>query len=174
MLGWKIMERQQIGAVLGQAFDGSVIFHAIGLDEEIEGDVGLGLRLGHPDIIQMRLGLGLDLLGHGVQDIGGLVNPATLNTGFAMDLVQRGPEPHGTIPDSQLWRGLQTPAFQVQEQLAPTLGALAKAVDQAQYILVASLIRTNHYQHALAIFVHAWREVDAVGQEPKVREAKYT
>ena len=43
MLGWKIIVRQQIGAVLGQAFDRRRVFHAVSLDEDIEGSVGLGL-----------------------------------------------------------------------------------------------------------------------------------
>ena len=92
------------------------------------------------DVFQMRLGLGLDRLGHSVQNVGGLVNPATLNAGLAINLVQRGPEPHGAVTHSQLGCGLQTPAFQVQQQLAPALGALAKAVEQAQHILVAPFV----------------------------------
>jgi hypothetical protein len=39
-------------------------------DEEIEGGIGRGFGFGHPDVFQMRLGLGLDRLGHGVQNVG--------------------------------------------------------------------------------------------------------
>ena len=59
----------------------------------------------------MRLGLGLHRFWHGVQEVGSLVDPAALNPGHAVNLVQRGPEPHGAVADSQLGRGLQPPAF---------------------------------------------------------------
>jgi hypothetical protein len=59
MLGRKIIERQQIGAILGPAFHRAVVFHAVSLDEEIEGIVRRGLGSGHPDVLQMRLGLRL-------------------------------------------------------------------------------------------------------------------
>ena len=42
MLGWKIMERQQIAVVFGQAFRRPVIFHTVSLDEEIKGSGGSG------------------------------------------------------------------------------------------------------------------------------------
>ena len=47
MLGREFVEGEQIGAVFGQAFDGSVVFHAVSLDEEIEGGIGARLGLGH-------------------------------------------------------------------------------------------------------------------------------
>ena len=59
VLGREVVEGEQISAVLGQAFDGTVIFHAVSLDEEIEGGIGPGLGFRHPDVFQMRLGLGL-------------------------------------------------------------------------------------------------------------------
>lgn len=117
------------------------------------------------DVFQMRLGLGLHGLGHGVQNIGCLVNPAPLDPGLAVNFMERGPEPHGTIANRKLGRSLQAPAFQIQEQLAPALCAFAKAVDQTQNILVAPLIRPDDHQHALAILVHTRREVDAVCPE---------
>ena len=117
------------------------------------------------DVFQMRLGLGLHRFWQSVQHICRLVDPAALHPGLAVNLMQRGPEPHGTIADSQLGCGFQPPAFEVQEQLAPALGAFAKAVDQAQNIFVAPLIRPDNHQHTLAILVHAGAEVDAVGPE---------
>ena len=140
VFGREVVEGEQIGSVFGQAFDCPVVFHSVSLDEEIEGGVGLSFGLGHPDVFQMRLGLGLDRLGHGVQNICGLVDPAPLDPGLAVNLVQGGPEPHGTITNGKLRRSFQAPAFQIEEQLAPTLGALAKAVDQAQHILVAPFV----------------------------------
>jgi hypothetical protein len=99
------------------------------------------------DIFQVYFGLGLERLGHGIQNVGGLVNPATLNSGLAVNLVQGGPEPHGAVTHGQLGRGLQPPALEIEQQLAPALGAFAKAVDQAQDVLVAPLI---YYRQSFA------------------------
>ena len=46
MFGREIVDGEQIRAVLGQAFGGTVIFHAVSSDEEIESgvDVELGFR----------------------------------------------------------------------------------------------------------------------------------
>lgn len=125
-------------------------------------------------VFQMRLGLGLDRFGHRVQYVCRLVDPAALDPGLAVNFMQRGPEPHRAVADSQFWRNFQPPAFQVEHQFAPALGAFPKAVDQAQHILVAPFIRTDNHQHTLTILVHAQGEADAVCPEPKDRAAKYT
>ena len=75
------------------------------------------------DVFQMRLGLGLHRFGHGIEHIRRLVNPAALHPCLAANLVQGRPfghsfgpvavmpSPHGAVPDSQLGRDLQPPAF---------------------------------------------------------------
>ena len=120
------------------------------------------------DIVQVRLGLRLHRFWQSVQHIRRLVHPAALDPGLAVNLVQGGPEPHCTITHGKLGRSLQAPAFQVQQQLAPALGAFAKAVDQAQNILVAPLIRADNHQHTLTILIETRREVDAVGPEIQI------
>ena len=47
VFGREVLEGEQICAVLGQAFDGSVIIHAIGIYEEIERGLSGGLGLSH-------------------------------------------------------------------------------------------------------------------------------
>ena len=47
MLGREVVECQQIGAILGQAFDGGRVFHAVSLDEEIERGIGTCLGFRH-------------------------------------------------------------------------------------------------------------------------------
>ena len=39
------------------------------------------------DVFEMRFCLGLDGFWHGIQDVGGLVNPATLNPGLAINFM---------------------------------------------------------------------------------------
>ena len=75
MLGWDIVEGEQAFTVLDQALDRLVVLHAIGFDEVIEGGLRVSLGLGHPDILQMTLGFGLQGLWRLVQHVGGLVNP---------------------------------------------------------------------------------------------------
>ena len=117
------------------------------------------------DVLQVRLGLGLHRLGQSVEHVRRLVDPAALDPGHAVDLVQGSPEPHGTVTHGKLWRNLQTPALQVQEQFPPALGALAKAIDQAQNILVAPFVSADNHQHTLAILIHSRAEIDTVRPE---------
>ena len=77
---------------------------------------GLGLNpgLGHPDIVQPALGPGLQALGHLVQHVGGLVDPAALRAGLAIDLAERLPETQCAVADRQFGAGPQAPVFEVQ------------------------------------------------------------
>jgi len=102
VLGREVVKRQQVGAVLGQALHRPVILRAVGFGEEIEGSVGGSLGFGHPYVFQVRLGFRLHRFRHGVQNIRRLVDPAALNAGLAVNLMQRRPEPHGPIPNRQL------------------------------------------------------------------------
>ena len=104
------------------------------------------------DVFQVRLGLRLHGFRHGVEHVGGLVNPAALNAGLAINLMQGRPfgyssepvavmpSPHRAIAHCQFRGRLQPPAFQVQQQFAPALGAFAEAVDEAQNVLVAPFV----------------------------------
>jgi hypothetical protein len=86
------------------------------------------------------------------------------------DLVQRLPEPQTTVAGGELGVHLQAVLVaQPEEQLAPTLGALAKAVLDRQQLLVAIGIGADDDQQALAVVVEPRREIDAVG--PNVDEA---
>ena len=85
-------------AVFGQAFHRAVLFHAVSLNEDIERGVGLCLRLGHPDVFQMCLGLGRERLGRGVHAIGGLVNPAPPNAGLPKTSCRADQNPNPPSP----------------------------------------------------------------------------
>ena len=47
VFGREIADRQQVGAVSGQAFHRPVVLHAVSFDEEIERGIGLGFGFGH-------------------------------------------------------------------------------------------------------------------------------
>jgi hypothetical protein len=59
VLGPEIVETQQAFTVLDQTFDGLVVLHALGFDEEIKSALGFRLGLGHPDIVQLIIGFAL-------------------------------------------------------------------------------------------------------------------
>ncbi len=57
MLGREVVEGQELVPVFHQLAHCLLVFHAVGFDEQIEGRVGLFLRRGHPDVLQISLGL---------------------------------------------------------------------------------------------------------------------
>lgn len=61
MLGWKIVEGEQLLAILDQAFGGLGIFCLEGFNEQIKGLMRILAGLGLPDVVQHLLGLGLGM-----------------------------------------------------------------------------------------------------------------
>src|ERR1700736_381792 len=59
VLGREVVERQQRIAVLGQAIGSSLVFDLVGFDKGFQGGNGILLGLGHPDLLQHALGLGV-------------------------------------------------------------------------------------------------------------------
>jgi len=142
---------QQRVPVLDQLGDRLVPFHAVGLFEEIEGGVGLGAGLSLPDVVQMALGFGLDGFGQRIEHVHGLVNPAALLLRRGKHLAQRRPEPESPIPDGQLGVLFQAAPLEIEQQLAPALGAFAEAVGHGQQFFAAILIRPDDHQNALFV-----------------------
>jgi hypothetical protein len=56
--------------------------------EGVEGLIGRLASLGHPDVMEVVLGFGLNALGHLVEDVGCLVNPAFLFMGFTKNFTK--------------------------------------------------------------------------------------
>jgi hypothetical protein len=59
VLGREVVEGQQHRAILGQALGRLGIFDPIGLDEQIEGLLGIRSRGCHPDLMRLLLGFRL-------------------------------------------------------------------------------------------------------------------
>jgi hypothetical protein len=89
VLGGEVVEREQRLTILGQAFDGLVVFDAPGFDEGVERGERIFLGLGHPDFLERPLGFRVLALRQLVQDIGGLVDPAALAAGVRPYLLDR-------------------------------------------------------------------------------------
>ncbi len=58
MLCRKIIKRQQLLPAFLQAFRGRRIFISVGFQEQIKRFLGVGLRVGHPDLPQCIAGAG--------------------------------------------------------------------------------------------------------------------
>ena len=84
----EVIEGEQDVTVLGQAFARGGVLRLVLFNEFIERFLGIGLRLGLPDFMQIRLGFRLNTFGHLVEHVGRLVNPASLLSGFREDLTK--------------------------------------------------------------------------------------
>lgn len=165
VFGPEVVEAQQRLAIFDHFGNGLVVFHPVGLDEEIEGGFCVRPSLGLPIVVQMTLGFGLHRFWHGLEDIAGFMHPAALLAGGAKDLAQCGPEPQGAIADGQSRSHAQSPVLEIQQQLAPTLGAFAIAVSKAEHLLLIPFISADQHQHALLFLGHAWLEINPVGSD---------
>ena len=164
VLRWEVIEGEQHVAVFDQFGCRPFVFHTVGLNEEFEGGIGFGLRFSLPDVMQMALGFGLDRLRHGIEHIAGSVEPAALFRRRAKDLAQGCPEAECAIAYSEIGRVVEAAPFEIEEQLAPALGAFAVVVRQAEDFFSPLLIRTDQHQNAL-FFFHSWLEIDTIGPD---------
>ena len=130
-----------------------------------ERGLGIGFGLGHPDLVQCPLGLGLQALRQLVQDVRRLVHPAALATGCGPHLLDRLPEAERTVGDRQLRSHGEPAPPEVEQQVAPGLRALAHAVDQADQLLPAFRRRADDDEQALGVVLEPGLHMDAVGPE---------
>jgi len=103
-----------------------------------------------------------------VEHVRDLVHPAALVTRAGKDLVQRLPEPERAVADGQLGRHGEPARLEIDEQLAPALGAFADPDLEAQQFLPPFGRRPDDHQHALGLRLHPGLQVDAVGPDVDV------
>ena len=84
---------------------------------------GIIFGLGLPDVVQRGPGLWLRQLWQAIEHVLDFALTATLLAGLRIHFVQRGPEPHGTVPNGQLG-GIHSSAFEAEQNLAPTQASL--------------------------------------------------
>ena len=101
-------------------------------------------------------------------DVGGLVHPTALFSGLGPDLADRLPEAERAIGDRDLGRNRQTPALQIEQQGAPVVSALARAVGEAEQLLLALRRGADDDQDALRLVLQTRLQVDAVGPDVDV------
>ena len=119
VLGWKVIRGEQRVTVLRETVHGPRVFGAIFLVEESHRRFGRDPALGHPDLVQIDLGLSLGLRGQVVEYVARLVHPTALVTCRGEHLANRTLETEGSVANGELG-GVQTPALRVEQQLPPT------------------------------------------------------
>ena len=104
MLCGEIVEGQQFLTILDQTFRSLWVFRLEGVDEQIEGGMGVLAGLGLPNIMQHLPGLGPGTLGQVNAHVPGLMHPAPLLARVWKDLLQCRPETHSPVAGGQFGR----------------------------------------------------------------------
>jgi len=93
------------------------------------------------------LAFGCDSLGKTIEYVHRFVLPAPLLSGRGIDFIHGGPEPHCTV-SNRLFGGIHSPAFEAEQNLAPTLRGLAHPVLDSQEPLLATGRDPNSHKGA--------------------------
>jgi site-specific DNA recombinase len=93
------------------------------------------------------------------------VQPAPLMMRAGEELVEGLPEAECPITHGNVRRNRQSPPFDLDEQLAPALGALAHAGLEADQFLLAFRGRPDQHQHAFGMIFHPGLQIDPVGPD---------
>jgi len=91
------------------------------------------------------------------------VHHKALMPGGRRHLVERLPKAERPVAGRQFRRDGQAACLEVDQQLAPALGAFPHAHLEAEKLLLALRRRADQHQHALGLWLHARLQVDAVG-----------
>jgi hypothetical protein len=110
-------------------------FGRVACDEGVERQLGGGLGLGHPDLLQRAFGLRLLALRQLGEHVRGLAHPVALLARFRPDLTSGLPEPECAIGDGEPRRHVEPAPLQIEQQIAPVLRALAGAIGEADQFL---------------------------------------
>jgi len=97
-VGYVVGEGQQDIAILGQSVHVLGVLGLEALEGEIEGPLRLLSGLGHPNLVELGLDLGLNGLRKLVKDIGGFVHPATLLYCVHIELAKSLQKPKAPSP----------------------------------------------------------------------------
>jgi len=168
MFGREVVEGEQDVSVLLQALDRFGELGSVPFAELLERLQRLALGRGHVHLVEQPLGAGLNLLGHLVQHVGGLVNPAALLARLGEHLGQRRPEAQRAVAHGQPGRFLESATLQVAQRLHPRQLAFALAVVHGHQLFLAVFQRSHDHQHAGPLLGEPHVEVDAVGPEVDV------
>ena len=121
VLGWEVVKGKQRFFIFCQAFAGFWEFDLVTGDELIVGcQSGFASRR-QIHFMNQLLRFALNTLRHFIQDIDGLMDPATLLGDRAIFFLQSDPEAQRSVTDGQFGRGQQTQALELPKQFTPGL-----------------------------------------------------
>src|SRR3954449_11843777 len=137
VLGREVEEGEHGVPILDHAGDCLVVLGAVFVSEHINS--GFGIRAGRcaVNLAKVCLHVDLDREGDLVEHVGGFVNPTALVPGAWKDLFDGLPEAESAIADRKIRRDLEPTPLNVDEELAPTLRALAYPSLEADQFLLA-------------------------------------
>ena len=153
VFGREIIEGKEGILAIQKALAGLGIFGPVCVQEGLQGRDRLVLGLGHVHVVNGALGSSLDALGHLVEDVGRLVNPATLSPRGRPLLLHGGPESQCAVPGRQQGGALEATPLQILEYFLPRRLALTVAVIDRQQLLVAIGGSTDQHQNAGAVII---------------------
>jgi len=164
----EVVEGQEDVAVLLEARHRFRVLRTVLLDEEVERLVGFVLRFGHPDLVEISLGLGVKSARQLAENVRRLVNPAALLARFRKDFAEGGPKTDGPVAHRDLRRDGKTTMLDVHEQFAPALLMFAVSVEETDDFLLSVPGGPHEYEDALALVFQADVEVDPIGPQVDV------
>src|SRR5208337_3842420 len=119
----------------------------------------------------MNLGSRLNALWHLIQDIGSLMNPATLLYRFRKLLPKGCPESQAAVTNRQLRTFFKPPLLEIAQHLLPSLFALPVSVKNGNKLFPPVFQCPHNDQDALPVVLRVFQtniEIDAVNPEINV------
>jgi hypothetical protein len=167
MLGWEIVEAQQLLGIIDDLGHRLGPLDAIVAGEHLDGALGVVAVGGVADLGQRRARPGLHGLGQAGEHVGELVDPVALVAGGREDVTQRCPQSKRAVTDRHHRRPHATPP-QIPQQLGPRLGRLPLAIGDRHSSLVPSTRTPTITAAAQPGLLQPHPEVDAVGPDVHV------
>lgn len=115
-------------AILGQAFRRLVVLRSVALDEGVERSLGVGLRLGHPNLLQRAFRLRLLALWQLGEHVRSLLDPTALLAGRRPNLADSFPKAERAVGDHQLRPHIEPAPLQIEQPIAPIMRTLARPI----------------------------------------------
>src|SRR5262245_31536034 len=168
VLDGKIVEGEQRVAIFLQTGGGLLVFRRVALDEGVERGKGLRLRLGHPDLLQVALGLRLLALRQLGEHVRRLVHPAALLAHFRPYFAGGLPKAKTTVGDGEFRPHVEPATLQVEQQAAPIVCTFPCAINKTDELLLALWRRPDQNEDALLLVLETRFEMDSIRPDVNV------
>src|SRR5215510_3972248 len=168
VLGGKVVEGEQRVAIFFQTGGRLLVFQRVALDESVERGKGVHFRLGHPDLLQVTLGLRLLALRQLGEHVCCLVHPAALLAHFRPYFAGGLPKAKTTVGDGEFRPHVEPATLQVEQQAAPIVCTFPCAIDKTDELLLALWRRPDQNEDALLLVLETRFEMDSIRPDVNV------